>query len=184
MFYFSLVLPFGFGKRACPGKRLAEVELYIITAKFFHAFNVQLVDQLQVEFNFLLTPVGPLKMQISRRQCSKDCWKSKLETNPTVLYPMKKWWLLNNHWNDAFNSTFWLNLNNIYKLTYQSYRWFLLPQIIYQVKLWFPIQTMLGILTFSWHCIKVQHADKTIWFEPWATLGQDYISLLGLVLNR
>jgi hypothetical protein len=44
----SLVLPFGFGKRACPGKRLAEVELYIMTAKLFHAFDVALVDDLQV----------------------------------------------------------------------------------------------------------------------------------------
>ena len=64
----SLVLPFGFGKRACPGKRLAEVELYIMTAKFFHAFDVNLVDDIDVEFNFLLTPTGPLRMELSRRQ--------------------------------------------------------------------------------------------------------------------
>ena len=63
----SLVLPFGFGKRACPGKRLAEVELYIMTAKFFHAFDVSLVDDIDVEFNFLLTPAGPLRMNLSKR---------------------------------------------------------------------------------------------------------------------
>jgi len=38
----------GFGKRACPGKRLAEVELYIMTAKVFHAFDISLLDDLQV----------------------------------------------------------------------------------------------------------------------------------------
>jgi cytochrome P450 len=59
-------LPFGFGKRACPGKRLAEVELYIMTAKFFHAFDVSLVDDIDVEFNFLLTPAGPLRWQCYR----------------------------------------------------------------------------------------------------------------------
>ena len=63
----SLVLPFGFGKRSCPGKRLAEVELYIMAAKFFHSFDVEPVDDLDVEYNFLLTPVGPLRMTLSRR---------------------------------------------------------------------------------------------------------------------
>jgi cytochrome P450 len=69
---FSLVLPFGFGKRACPGRKLAEVELYITTAKLFHAFDVSLVDDLDVEFNFLLTPVGPLRMEANRRHASSS----------------------------------------------------------------------------------------------------------------
>ena len=64
----GLVLPFGFGKRACPGKRLAEVELYIMTAKVFHSFDISLIDDLEVEFNFLLTPAGPLKMSMTKRQ--------------------------------------------------------------------------------------------------------------------
>ena len=38
-----------------------------MAAKFFHSFDVEPVDDLDVEFNFLLTPVGPLRMTLSRR---------------------------------------------------------------------------------------------------------------------
>jgi len=64
---YNLVLPFGFGKRACPGKRLAEVKLYITVAKMFHAFEITLDDEIQTEFNFLLVPVGPMRMSLFRR---------------------------------------------------------------------------------------------------------------------
>lgn len=63
----SLVMPFGAGKRSCPGKRLAEQEIYIITAKLFHTYNLRLTDALSVEFNFLLTPSGPLDFEVSKR---------------------------------------------------------------------------------------------------------------------
>ena len=42
----SLVLPFGTGKRACPGKRLAEQEIHVLVAKLFQAYDVQLLDEL------------------------------------------------------------------------------------------------------------------------------------------
>jgi hypothetical protein len=61
------VLPFGFGKRACPGKRLAEVKLYITVAKMFHAFEITLDDEIQTEFNFLLVPAGPMRMSLFKR---------------------------------------------------------------------------------------------------------------------
>ncbi len=61
------MLPFGFGKRACPGKRLAEVKLYITVAKMSHAFEITLDDEIQTEFNFLLEPAGPLRMSFFKR---------------------------------------------------------------------------------------------------------------------
>lgn len=62
-----LVLPFGSGKRMCPGKRLAEQELYIIAAKLFQNFNIELTESLQLEFNYLLTPAGPIGLRLTER---------------------------------------------------------------------------------------------------------------------
>ena len=63
----SLVLPFGSGKRMCPGKRLAEQELYIIAAKLFQNFNIELTEPLELEFNYLLTPAGPIGLKLTER---------------------------------------------------------------------------------------------------------------------
>ena len=63
----SLVLPFGSGKRMCPGKRLAEQELYIIAAKLFQNFNIELTENLELEFNYLLTPAGPIGLKLTER---------------------------------------------------------------------------------------------------------------------
>ena len=63
----TLVRPFGFGKRACPGRKLAETELYITIAKIFQSFHVDLLDDLSVEFNFLLSPTGPLRLLLTPR---------------------------------------------------------------------------------------------------------------------
>ena len=63
----SLVVPFGVGKRACPGKRLAEQEIYILIAKLFQAFDIQLLDEVDAEFNFLLTPTGPFRLKVTDR---------------------------------------------------------------------------------------------------------------------
>ena len=64
----ALVLPFGSGKRICPGKRLAEQELNIITAKLFQNFNVQLAKPLELEFNYLLTPAGSVALKLTDRE--------------------------------------------------------------------------------------------------------------------
>ena len=63
----QLVLPFGSGKRMCPGKRLAEQELYIIAAKLFQNFNIELTEDLELEFNYLLTPAGPIGLKLVER---------------------------------------------------------------------------------------------------------------------
>lgn len=63
----ELVLPFGFGKRQCPGSRLAKQEIHIIVAKTFQKYNVELVGDLSVEFNWLLTPGSDLKVKVSDR---------------------------------------------------------------------------------------------------------------------
>ena len=63
----SLVVPFGTGRRACPGKRLAEQEIYILVAKLFQAYDVQLLDEVEAEFNFLLTPAGPIRLKVTDR---------------------------------------------------------------------------------------------------------------------
>ena len=68
----SLVVPFGTGKRACPGKRLAEQEIHILIAKLFQAFDIQLLDEVDADFNFLLTPSGPFRLKITDRiRCQK-----------------------------------------------------------------------------------------------------------------
>ena len=64
----SLVLPFGAGKRMCPGKRLAEQELNIIAAKLFQNFNIEMCDPLELEFNYLLTPAGPIRLKLTERE--------------------------------------------------------------------------------------------------------------------
>ena len=63
----NLVLPFGSGKRMCPGKRLAEQELYIIAAKLFQNFKIELTAPLELEFNYLLTPAGPIGLKLIER---------------------------------------------------------------------------------------------------------------------
>ena len=63
----DLVLPFGSGKRMCPGKRLAEQELYIIAAKLFQNFNIELAQKLELEFSYLLTPAGPCSLRFTER---------------------------------------------------------------------------------------------------------------------
>lgn len=64
----SLNLPFGSGKRQCPGKRLAEQELNIITAKLFQNFKVELTQPLELEFNYLLTPAGSVALKLTERE--------------------------------------------------------------------------------------------------------------------
>ena len=63
----QLVLPFGYGKRECPGKRLAKQELYIIAAKLFQNFKIELTEDLELEFNYLLTPAGPIGLKLTDR---------------------------------------------------------------------------------------------------------------------
>ena len=53
----GLVVPFGVGKRICPGKRLAEREMCVVIAKTFLNFSAEVVGgRLNADFNFLLVP--------------------------------------------------------------------------------------------------------------------------------
>ena len=62
----NLVMPFGSGKRICPGKRLAEQELHIMVAKIFKNFEMEPVDDLGIEFNWLMSPCGPLRFKLKK----------------------------------------------------------------------------------------------------------------------
>ena len=63
----GLVVPFGVGKRACPGKRLAEQEVYIMVGKLFQEFDVELEDKFSTEFNFLLAP-SEMRIKVTPRR--------------------------------------------------------------------------------------------------------------------
>ena len=63
----KLIMPFGIGKRVCPGKRLAQQEIHIIVAKIFQKYEISLADDMIVEFNWLLTPERNMKVNVMHR---------------------------------------------------------------------------------------------------------------------
>ncbi len=71
-----LVVPFGVGKRICPGKKLAEQVLHILLARMFKRFDVGLVGEeetakdepVRSQFNFLLAPAEDLRFTLRERQ--------------------------------------------------------------------------------------------------------------------
>ena len=65
----GLVLPFGIGRRACPGKRLAEQEIHVMVARLFQQCDVRLEQgDFETEFNFLLVPSANMPLVITERQ--------------------------------------------------------------------------------------------------------------------
>lgn len=64
-------LPFGIGARSCLGRRFAETEMYIITAKFFQRYNVSLPfktnKKLQRRYRIFATPVEEIRLNIKQR---------------------------------------------------------------------------------------------------------------------
>lgn len=52
-----LVIPFGYGRRMCPGKRFVKLELQVILARIIQQFEIDFVGDLELEFEFLLAPV-------------------------------------------------------------------------------------------------------------------------------
>ncbi|XP_057364425.1 ecdysone 20-monooxygenase-like [Daphnia carinata] len=65
--YPFLAVPFGVGRRMCPGKRIAENEMLIITAKLLRAFDISFHEPLEQVYKFLISPKGPIKVMLRER---------------------------------------------------------------------------------------------------------------------
>lgn len=80
----GLVVPFGIGKRMCPGRRIVEMELTILMAKvtiaqfvcFFFAnihiifqlvktFEIEYCGDMETECEFLLVPKVPVNLKLT-----------------------------------------------------------------------------------------------------------------------
>ncbi|XP_015782475.1 cytochrome P450 302a1, mitochondrial-like [Tetranychus urticae] len=59
------MLPFGYGARMCIGRRLSELELYILIAKILRNFRVEFDhdEPFRAKTRFINVPVGPLKLR-------------------------------------------------------------------------------------------------------------------------
>lgn len=62
-----LVVPFGVGRRMCPGKRFIKQELLLILAKIVKDLEVESRNDLELQFEFLVSPKGPIKMKFVDR---------------------------------------------------------------------------------------------------------------------
>jgi ecdysone 20-monooxygenase len=63
----SIVLPFGYGKRACPGKKYSEMELIMLTLKLVRTYKIEYVSPFEHQFEFVLAPKGPVNIKFSDR---------------------------------------------------------------------------------------------------------------------
>ena len=64
----KLVVPFGVGKRTCPGKQLAEREMAVVIAKTFYNLQAQVVSgKVDANFNFLLVPAPGMIIKFSEK---------------------------------------------------------------------------------------------------------------------
>lgn len=68
-----MVLPFGTGKRTCPGKRFVELELLIFLKKIVNVFEIEYISDFDVQFEFILTAKSPVKIKF------KDRWISPVK---------------------------------------------------------------------------------------------------------
>lgn len=63
----ALVVPFGIGRRTCPGRRFVELELTMLLAKMVRRFDIDYCGELQTEFEFLLVPRSPVGLRLRDR---------------------------------------------------------------------------------------------------------------------
>lgn len=63
-----LVVPFGCGRRICPGKRFVEQELHLALAKIVREFHVDFEGELELQFEFILCPKAPTNFIFHDRQ--------------------------------------------------------------------------------------------------------------------
>ncbi|KAF5298260.1 hypothetical protein FQR65_LT09771 [Abscondita terminalis] len=57
-----LVTPFGVGKRICPGRRFVEQVLTVLLTNVMQNFSIFCEEELQLQFEFILAPKGPVKI--------------------------------------------------------------------------------------------------------------------------
>lgn len=62
-----LVAPFGSGRRICPGKRFVEQALQLILAKMVREFNINVTEELELQFEFILAPKAPVQISFDDR---------------------------------------------------------------------------------------------------------------------
>ncbi|XP_045779534.1 ecdysone 20-monooxygenase [Maniola jurtina] len=60
----GIVAPFGRGRRMCPGKRFVELELHLILAKILQNWRVEYDGELDIQFDFLLSPKSPVSLRL------------------------------------------------------------------------------------------------------------------------
>ncbi|KPJ10755.1 Ecdysone 20-monooxygenase [Papilio machaon] len=60
----GLVAPFGRGRRMCPGKRFVELELHLLLAKIMQQWRVEFDGELDIQFDFLLSPKSPVSLRL------------------------------------------------------------------------------------------------------------------------
>ncbi|XP_066999050.1 ecdysone 20-monooxygenase [Anabrus simplex] len=64
----SLVKPFGFGRRVCPGKRFVDQMLHTILAKMVCEFHIEYEGEMEMQFEFLMVPASPVNLILRDRQ--------------------------------------------------------------------------------------------------------------------
>ncbi|XP_026465225.1 ecdysone 20-monooxygenase-like [Ctenocephalides felis] len=64
----SLVVPFGVGRRMCPGKRFVDQELLTVVATLVSSFEIEFEEDLDMKFEFLLGPQAPVNITLRDRQ--------------------------------------------------------------------------------------------------------------------
>lgn len=62
-----IVVPFGVGRRMCPGYRFIKQELQLALAKIVREFQIQFDGDLEMQFEFLVAPKGPVKITLRDR---------------------------------------------------------------------------------------------------------------------
>ncbi|KAL7032888.1 hypothetical protein ACKWTF_007423 [Chironomus riparius] len=63
----SIVVPFGCGRRTCPGKKLSEMELVILVIKLVREFKIEYMTPCEQQFEFVLAPRGPINIKFENR---------------------------------------------------------------------------------------------------------------------
>lgn len=63
----AIVLPFGCGKRICPGKKFTEQQLMILVIKLVRMFKIKYHSEFDRQFEFILAPKAPVNVQFCDR---------------------------------------------------------------------------------------------------------------------